>query len=161
MAVLDWVLVALLLASIALGAWRGLVFEVLSVLGWIAAFVLAQWFAPEVAARLPIGEASETVRYAAGFVIVFIVAAFAAGLLTALVRKLVQVVGLRPVDRVLGMFFGALRGLLLLLAGTVVVYLVSLDTQPWWQESHGAVLLTDLLHMVRPMLPEEFAKFLP
>jgi membrane protein required for colicin V production len=161
MAVLDWVLVALLLASIALGAWRGLVFEVLSVLGWIAAFVLAQWFAPEVAVRLPIGEASETVRYAAGFVIVFIVAAFAAGLLTALVRKLVQVVGLRPVDRVLGMFFGALRGVLLLLAGTVVVYLVSLDTQPWWQESRGAVLLTDLLHLVRPMLPEEFAKFLP
>ncbi len=161
MAVLDWVLVALLLASITLGAWRGLVFEVLSVLGWIAAFVLAQWFAPEVAARLPLGEASETVRYCAGFVIVFIVAAFAAGLLTALVRKLVQVVGLRPVDRVLGMFFGALRGLVLLLAGTVVVYLVSFDTQPWWQESHGAALLTDLLHVVRPMLPEEFAKFLP
>ncbi|MFZ4289805.1 CvpA family protein [Variovorax sp. HJSM1_2] len=161
MAVLDWVLVALLLASIALGAWRGLVFEVLSLLGWIAAFVLAQWFAPEVAARLPIGEASETVRYAAGFVIVFIVAAFAAGLLTALVRKLVQVVGLRPVDRVLGMFFGALRGVVFLLAGTVVVYLVSLDTQPWWQESRGALLLTDLLHQLRPMLPEEFAKFLP
>jgi membrane protein required for colicin V production len=161
MAVLDWVLVALLLASIALGAWRGLVFEVLSVLGWIAAFLLAQWFAPEVAARLPMGEASETVRYGAGFVIVFIVAAFAAGLLTALVRKLVQVVGLRPVDRVLGMFFGALRGLLLLLAGTVVVYLVAFDTQPWWQESLGAALLTDLLHVVRPMLPEEFAKFLP
>ena len=45
MAALDWIFMALLLASMLIGAWRGLVFEVLSVLGWLAAFVVAQWFA--------------------------------------------------------------------------------------------------------------------
>ena len=62
MAVLDWVFVAVLVASLALGAWRGLVYEVLSVASWIAAFVLAQWLAPDVAALLPMGKASEPMR---------------------------------------------------------------------------------------------------
>jgi membrane protein required for colicin V production len=40
LAAFDWVVLAVLLLSMVLGAWRGLVVEVLSVLGWIAAFVL-------------------------------------------------------------------------------------------------------------------------
>ena len=46
MATLDWLVVALFLASVVIGLWRGLVAEVLSLLAWVAAFVLAQWFAP-------------------------------------------------------------------------------------------------------------------
>ena len=44
MAALDWVFVAVLLASMLIGAWRGLVFEVLSVLGWVVSFFVA-WLA--------------------------------------------------------------------------------------------------------------------
>ena len=64
MATLDWVFLTVLAASLALGAWRGLVYEVLSVLGWIAAFVLAQWLAPDAAAWLPMGRSGEALRYA-------------------------------------------------------------------------------------------------
>jgi membrane protein required for colicin V production len=52
-------LLAVLGASLLLGAWRGLVYELMSMLGWIAAFVLAQWWAPEVALRLPMSGATE------------------------------------------------------------------------------------------------------
>ena len=38
----DWILLTVLAASMLVGAWRGLVYEVLSVMGWIAAFLLAQ-----------------------------------------------------------------------------------------------------------------------
>ena len=41
MATLDWVFAAILVLSLVVGIWRGLVFEVLSVAGWIVAFVLA------------------------------------------------------------------------------------------------------------------------
>jgi len=43
----DWILLALLFASMLVGAWRGLVYEVLSVIGWIAAFLLEQVFGPQ------------------------------------------------------------------------------------------------------------------
>ena len=161
MATLDWVFVAVLVASLALGAWRGLVYEVLSVLGWIAAFVLAQWLAPDAAAWLPMGGSGEAVRYAAGFVLVFIAAAFAAGLLAWLVKKLVEAVGLRPVDRTLGAAFGLVRGGVLLLAMAVVVNLTPLRKDEWWTESAGAGVSNAALKGLKPVLPERFGQYLP
>ncbi len=161
MAVLDWVFVAVLLASLALGAWRGLVYEVLSVANWIAAFVLAQWLAPDAAAWLPMGKASEPMRYAAGFVAVLVAVAFVGGLLAWLVKKLVEAIGLRPVDRTLGAAFGLARGIVLLLAGAVVVNMTPLKSAAIWQESAGAGVLTVALKGMKPVLPGEFGQYLP
>lgn len=161
MAVLDWVVVAVLLASLLLGAWRGLVYEVLSVLSWIAAFVLAQWWAPEAAALLPMGDVAEPVRYAAGFVAVFIAAVFAGGLLAWLTRKLVVAVGLRPVDRTLGAAFGLVRGGVLLLAAAVVINMTPLKSGQWWTESIGAGVSTAALKGLKPVLPVRFGQYLP
>lgn len=160
MAAVDWILLGVLVFSMALGAWRGLVYEVLSVLGWAVSFYVAQWFAPQVASWLPLQSASDPVRYAAAFVLVFIAAVFAAGLLAFLLKKLVEAIGLRPVDRTLGAAFGVLRGVILLLAATVVIDMTALKSSDWWQESRGAVALTATLKGLKPMLPEQFAKYL-
>lgn len=149
-----------LLFSMLLGAWRGLVYEVLSVLGWAVSFYVAQWFAPQVATLLPLQSASEPVRYAAGFVLVFIAAVFAAGLLAFLLKKLVEAIGLRPVDRTLGAAFGLLRGVILLLAAAVVMDMTALGSSPWWQESSGANALSATLRGLKPLLPEPFARYL-
>ena len=121
MVALDWIFIATLLLSLLIGAWRGLVYEVLSLGTWIAAFVLAQWFAPLAANYLPMAGATEMVRYAAGFVLVFIGAVFAGSILTWLVSRLFQAAGLRPADRVLGAVFGAMRGVVLLLVAAVIL----------------------------------------
>lgn len=157
---LDWILLGVLLLSLILGAWRGLVFEVLSVLGWAAAFILAQWLAPEVGALLPMASWSDPLRYAAAFTLTFVLAAFAAGLLASLIRKLVSVIGLRPVDRVFGAAFGLVRGLVILLALTVVAEVTGLKSKPWWQASTGAALLSVSLQGLKPVLPEGFARYL-
>jgi len=161
MASIDWILLALLAASLLLGAWRGLVYEVFSVIGWIAAFLLAQWFAPDVAEKLPMQGSGETLRHAAAFVLVFIVSVFAAGLFSALLKKIISVVGLRPVDRILGAFFGLFRGLIFLLALSVVVHMTALQESEWWLESKGAPILMTLLKGLKPMLPEKFGAYLP
>lgn len=160
-AALDWIFAVVLLGSLILGAWRGLVYEVLSVLSWIAAFVLAQWFAPDVAQLLPMSGAGETVRYAAGFVLVFVLAVLAGGLLTVLIKKLFAVAGLQPVDRALGAAFGLVRGVVLLLAATVVIGMTPLQSGQWWQESVGAGLTTAALKGLKPVVPQEFGKYLP
>jgi len=143
-----------------LGAWRGLVYEVLSVLGWVVSFFVAQWFAPELAARLPVQSAADPVRYAAAFVLIFIASVFAAGLLAFLLKKLVAAVGLAPVDRLLGAAFGVLRGVVLLLAATVVIDMTALKSSEWWRESKGAPVLAATLKALKPVLPEQFAKYL-
>ena len=161
MATLDWLFVTVLVGSLLLGAWRGLVYEVLSVFGWIAAFVLAQWLAPDAAAWLPMGRSGDALRYAAGFVLVFVVVAFAAGLLAWLLKKVVEAVGLRPVDRTLGAAFGLVRGVVLLLAAAVVVNMTPLHSGQWWTESRGAGVSTTVLKGLKPVLPERFGQYLP
>lgn len=161
MPVLDWIFIAVLVFSLLVGAWRGLVYEVLSLANWIAAFVLAQWFAPDAANYLPLSSATEVVRYAVGFVVVFVVALFAGGLIAFVVRKLVAAVGLRPVDRVLGAAFGLARGVVVLLALTVVAGMTPVVKSPWWQESSGAEVAVVVLKGLKPILPEEFGKHLP
>ena len=128
---------------------------------FVVAFVVAQWFAADVAKLLPMSGAGEGVRYAAGFVLTFVVALFVGGLLALLVKKLVTVVGLAPFDRILGGIFGVVRGLLVLLAVAVVVAMTPLKSALWWKESIGASTLTAVLKGLIPVLPAEFGKLLP
>ena len=85
MTYLDWTLIAVLAISFVIGAWRGLVFEVLSVFVWIAAFLTAQWFAPDVAAKLPLTDVAPTLRHLIAFVLIFVAVAFVAGLINSLI----------------------------------------------------------------------------
>lgn len=160
MVALDWIFLAVLVVSMLVGAWRGLVFEVLSLLGWVASFFIAQWFAPDLAVRLPMGDSAPTLRYAAGFVIAFVLSVFVCGLMTWIVKKLIEAVGLRPVDRTLGAMFGVLRGFVLLLAMAMVARLTPVGSAPWWQESWAAPFLAEMLRGLRPALPEELGKYL-
>lgn len=161
MAALDWVLLAVLGLSALVGAWRGLVLELLSALAWVAAFLLAYLLAGEVASRLPMGESSATVRHVLGFVLVFVVAAFVLGALARLARKLVAVVGLRPVDRTLGLAFGLVRGLVLLLALAALVEMTPLKTETWWRGSLGSGVLVAMLRGLKPALPVDLGARLP
>jgi len=161
MAALDWIFAVVLLLSMALGAWRGLVYEVLSLVNWVVAFVLARMFALDAAQLLPMSGASATMRYVAGFLLVFVLVLVVGGLLTVLIKKLTAAVGLSPIDRTLGAVFGATRGVLLLLLATVVVHLTPMKDSVTWQESVGARLAGVTLKGLKPALPRDLDRFLP
>lgn len=161
MPTLDWIFAAVLLLSMALGGWRGLVYEVLSLVNWAVAFVLAQWLALAVSGFLPMSGASELMRYAAGFVLVFVGAALAGGLVVALIKRLTEAVGLRPIDRVLGVAFGLTRGVLLLLVATWLVSMTPLRGSVTWKESIGVRFATGVLSGLKPVLPQNMGRYLP
>ena len=158
---LDWVFVAILVGSLVLGLWRGLVYEVLSVASWVAAFVVAQWLAPRAAAVLPIQRAPEAGRYAVGFVVVFLVVVFTGGLIAWLTKKVVDSVGLRPIDRTLGGAFGLLRGAVLLLVVAIVMNMSPARQYGWWTASKGAAASLAVLKGLKPVLPAQFGQYLP
>ncbi len=160
MTAVDWILLGVLVFSMLLGAWRGLVYEVLSVLGWAVSFYAAQWFSPALAKMLPLQSASDPVRYAAAFVLIFVASLFATGLLSFLLKKLIEAVGLRPVDRTLGAAFGLVRAVILLLAATVVIDMTALKNSDWWAGSTGGPVLSATLKGLKPMLPEKFANYI-
>ena len=157
----DWVLLAVLLVSVLIGAWRGLVYEVLSVGAWITAFVIAQWLAADVGGRLPLGNASHEARFLAGLALVFVATLVACMLLITLLKRFVSVVGLRPIDRALGALFGLARGVLLLMVVVLAASRTPLHRQPDWEASAGVKALGNLVKTVVPMLPPEVIRYLP
>lgn len=161
MAAFDWLALALIGLSALYGFSRGLVFEVISLLGWGAAFLCAQTFAVAVAAWLPIGETDAAWRYPLAFVLVFVAVAFGVGLMAALMRRLVTAVGLSPVDRALGGAFGMARGALVVLVLAVMVHLLALSGSAWWHESRSAGVLDAALQGLKPSLPDKLASYLP
>jgi membrane protein required for colicin V production len=161
-ALTDWVLMGVLFASMVVGFWRGLVYEVLSLVGWVAAFVVAQWLASDVVVWLPFVQgAPESVQYAVAFAVVFVATVFAAGVASWLLKALVESVGLRPVDRALGGVFGLARGVVLLLALTVVLQLTGVARDAWWTSAQGPAWLDLLLKGLKPLLPPSFVDYLP
>ncbi len=155
---LDLLFCSVLLVSLLIGAWRGLVYEVLSVLGWVLALLCAQVYATTVAQVVMPKGMNQALTYAGGFVITFIGVAFASGLLAHLAKKLIASTGLRPVDRVLGAGFGLLRGLLILLAIGMVVQLSGAHTSATWQQSSAGPMVSATVIAIKPMLPDALGK---
>ena len=157
----DWILLAVLGLSFLLGIWRGIVQEVLSLVGWVAAFYVSQMYAPMAAAWLPMEGSSQMLRYAAGFVVVFVAVLVGTVLVSALIIKLISAVGLGPLDRLLGSLFGLMRGVVILLAVTVFVGMTPMRDTEAWKQAQGTQWLQQFLHVLKPVLPADFGKYLP
>jgi membrane protein required for colicin V production len=157
---IDWILLAVIGFSMLLGLLRGIVQEIFSLAGWVAAFYLAQYYAPNMAQWLPMEGSSEMLRFAAGFVVVFVVVLIVQVLITGVVRKMLSMVGLGVLDRLLGSLFGALRGVVILLAATVLVGMTPMRESEAWQQAQGAKWLKALLYVLKPALPADFGKYI-
>ena len=158
--VLDWVFLSVLTMSLLLGVWRGVVYELLSLAVWVAAYVGAQTYGSEASELLPLAGAGEKIRLMVGFVAVFIVTIFVGGLIVLLIKRLVAAVGLSAFDRALGAGFGLIRGLLVLMVACVVISLTPFKTSTFWRESIGVMWITQVFKGIEPFLPHEYRKYL-
>jgi membrane protein required for colicin V production len=149
----DWVLLALLALSTLLGVMRGMLLEVLSLMGWIAAYFAARWWSPEVSSYLPVGAPMSPLRLAAGFLVTFAIALLLWKLFSWLLHKIVRASALSATDRVLGAVFGLLRGLAIALVIATLVTLSPLARTPAWQASRGAAWLNSSVSALVPWLP--------
>lgn len=150
----DWAMVAVLLVSVVVGLWRGLVYELLALAGWLVAFLAAQAWGGWTAAWVPLGAPGSLSRLAAGFGLTFFVTLLAWSLLARLARTLISATPLTVLDRGLGAVFGLARGLLLLLVLALVVTWTPIARHwPAWQASQGAAWLDVLLHGLQPWWP--------
>lgn len=154
---LGWVDIALLSVlglSVLVGLWRGFVFEILSLLAWVLAFVLANAAGPWLAGAIPLGDAGSPWRLWAAWILVFVLVLVSCTLFARLLRALVSATPLSFVDHLLGGLFGAARGALILVVVGVMVSLSPYSTSLAWQSSHGALWLGMALEGLKPVLPQ-------
>ena len=122
----DYAILAVMAISIGVGALRGFIMEVFSLLVWVAAFGVAYHFAGDVAVLMEGSVTLPSARIAMGFTGLFIAVLLVGGLINYLLGRLVESTGLSGTDRLLGGVFGAARGLALVLVLLLVAGLTPL-----------------------------------
>lgn len=153
----DYAVLAALVLSALLGWWRGLVYEVLSLSGWVAAFVVARQFASSAAPHMPAVLGAEVVKTAAAAALLFVLTLIVSGILAWLLSKVVKWVGLGWLDSLLGTLFGFLRGVLLVLLGVVLAGYTTLPQAPFWRDAWLSKPLVDVVLAERDWLPDSVA----
>jgi len=117
----DYLVLFILICSVVIGTLRGLVKEILSLLSWIVALVVANAYSEPLAILLPDMIPGTITRLIVAFIALFIAVRLLMALLSMAVDALVQASGLTLAGRGLGRLFGLGAGLLTrLAAGTVI-----------------------------------------
>ena len=141
----DWVIVVVLVLSVALSLWRGFVAEAISLAGWVVAFIVANLFVGQMATLLEPFIANATGRYVVGFAALFVGTLVTATVVRKLGGQVIRAAGLTVLDRLLGTVFGFVRGIILVL---VAVYLMRQLVPPQnlaWLETSQLMPHIDML----------------
>jgi membrane protein required for colicin V production len=128
---IDYLILLVVLVSAGTAAWRGFLYETLSILAWIAAAFAALYFGPWVAPRarewIPLPWAGSLAAYAGVFLVVFVPLSFLSHRLSQGVKR--SAIG--GLDRLFGVAFGVVRGLAVMgLVYIAFIYFVPVGRQP-------------------------------
>ncbi len=154
----DYTVIAIVILSALLGWWRGLVYEILALLGWVAAYAVARLFAAGAAPLMPAALGVEAARMTAAFAVLFTGTLIIGGIVAWLLSKLVKWVGLGWMDGLLGALFGVLRGVLVVLALVLLAGLTGLPKEASWRNAASSKPLVSIALAVKSWLPENVAQ---
>lgn len=158
MTIFDYVVLFILIASVVISTLRGLVKEILSLLGWIVAFVVANAYGADLAPMLPSVIPGEAARLIVAFIALFLGVRILMGLLSLALGALIEASGLSLADRGLGGLFGFARGVVFVLAGVILCGMTSIPQQAFWQDALLSPMAETGARTVKPYLPGEVAE---
>lgn len=158
MTIFDYLVLFVLIASVVISTLRGLVKEILSLLGWIVAFVVANAYGAQLAPLLPEAIPGATARLIVAFIALFLGVRILMGLLSLAIGALVEATGLSLADRGLGGLFGLARGIVIVLAGVILCGMTDIPRQPFWQDALLSPIAETGARTVKPFLPAAMAQ---
>ena len=157
MAWLDIVILGIILLSALISLVRGFVREAFSLAVWVLAFWVSWSFFRDLEVPLQAWIESPTVRVGVAFAALMIATLVVGGLVNFLIIQLVQRTGMSGTDRLIGMVFGAARGVLLVAVLVLLAGLTPMPEEDWWRESGLVGYFQELSYWLRDLLPPEFA----
>lgn len=158
MTIFDYLVLFVLAASVVISTLRGLVKEILSLLGWIVAFVVANAYGAALAPMLPDAIPGATARLIVAFIALFLGVRILMGLLSLAIGALVEATGLSLADRGLGGLFGLARGIVIVLAAVILCGMTSIPQQAFWTNALLSPMAEAGVRTVKPFLPAAMAR---
>ena len=134
LALIDWISIALLSAFGITGFFNGFMKEVFSAAAWIVSLFIAWFYGPLLFPILETYIETLEVKKALSFLILFLSFFLLLKFIGSTFSKITSVIGLKGVDRLLGLCFGALK-ITAVLTSLFIYNLNFLDTKQWWLDS--------------------------
>ena len=133
-----------------MGASRGFAKEALSLMTWLAAIWVAWHFTWLIEPMLGEWVVAPDLKVWVARAVIFVLVLVLGGLIARLVGQVIKHTGLSGVNRILGSLFGLGRGAIVVGLMVIVLELVGLEEDPWWQEAklrpYGARIADGILH---------------
>ncbi len=155
----DVFLLVVLLIFATLGAWRGFVREIFSLIAWVIAGMLALLFAGRSAELFPGFVGNPALRLVLAFMTLFILIFLGVTALAWWIDRVwSQQRRLRVFNRIFGAAFGMLRGGALLVAAFLFAGLTNLPQRPWWRDSVMAPVFVQAATYIKGYLPRDVSR---
>jgi membrane protein required for colicin V production len=132
----DWAIVVILALSSLISLARGFIKEAFSLVIWIAALVLANVFSHRLEPIFAPLITTPSLRAMTAFITIFIGVLLVGALINYGVGLLIKMTGLSSTDRLIGVIFGFVRGLFIIMI--LLIYVpeyVPVKNDAWFKES--------------------------
>jgi membrane protein required for colicin V production len=157
MAVLDLVILGVIALSALISLVRGFVREAFSLAIWVLAFWVAWSFFRDLEVPLREWIGSPTARLGLAFALLMIATLIVGGLVNYVLIRLVEFTGMSGTDRLMGMVFGAARGVLLVAVLVLLAGLTTLPEEGWWRASMLVGYFQEIAVWLYELLPPDIA----
>ncbi|NOQ15211.1 MAG: CvpA family protein [Methyloprofundus sp.] len=157
---IDYAIIGLISISLIIGLFRGLIREAFALFTWgIAVWVGINFSAP-FAVRLENSITDPSARMAAAFIVLFLLTVILGAIINKLLSVLIDKTGLTGTDRVAGLIFGIVRGVLLVVVLVMLAGLTPLPESSWWKESQLLPHFQSLAVWLKLHTPDDMASYL-
>lgn len=151
----DYVIIAIIVLSVGISFVRGFIREILSILGWIIVFWVSIAYYDNVANLFTPFITNQTTRQIISFILLFVSTLVVILLVNYFISKTFLRTGFDSTDRILGVFFGFIRGILLVSVLLLLASLTNITQSQWWNDSAIIPKFKPIVEWFQSLLPED------
>ena len=133
---LDWFSLSLIAIFGVTGFFNGFIKEIFSAAAWILSLAAAWLYGPILFPYVQELSNSESIKNIISFILFFLISFIALKIIGSIISKLISAIGLKTLDKILGLFFGSLK-VIAILSSIFIFNLNYLDKNKWWLDSYS------------------------
>ncbi|MGH8278290.1 MAG: CvpA family protein [Gammaproteobacteria bacterium] len=153
----DYIIILIIVVSALISLLRGFLREIVSLITWVVGFWVALRFAHQLGAAFSVIR-NPSVRLMVAFVVLFVLILIVGALINVILGKVVKKIGAASSDRVLGLLFGLLRGVVVVAVLVILARFTSFPEQPAWRQARLVPYAQGVTGWMRRVLPERVSE---
>ncbi len=158
MTIFDYIVLIIIGLSVILSVMRGMIREVLAIVGLVAAFYVGITYTNQLLPMMPVDIPNDALRVLAAFLVLFLATLLLATLLGIALSAIFKKAGLGWLNRFLGALFGVARGLLIVCVIVFLAGLTDIPKDPRWRNAMFSAPIEALVVNLLPWMPESITK---